>query len=84
MRPDVPDGVEDAVLVQEVGKDLRDRSCRGLIGIGEDNLHRNLSGRRSYYGDCETWRNLSNQAQNHGSTREGHFASCLFPRTSAH
>ena len=54
MRPDVLDGVEDAVLAQGVGKDLRDRSCSGLVGISEDYLNRNLSGRRSWYGDSET------------------------------
>ena len=54
MRPDVLDGVEFAVLVQGEGKDLRDRSCSGLVAIGEDHLNRNLSGRRSCYGDCET------------------------------
>ena len=54
MRPDVLDGVEDVVLVQGVGKDLRDRSCSGLVGISEDYLNRNLSGRRGCYGDSET------------------------------
>ena len=43
VRPDVLDSVEDAVLVQEAGKDLRDRSCSGLIGIGEDHQYRHLS-----------------------------------------
>ena len=46
--------MEDAVFVQGVGKDVRDRSRSGDVGIGEDHLNRNLSERRSSYGDCET------------------------------
>lgn len=54
MRPDVLDGVVDAVLVQGLMEDLRDCGCSGLVGIGEDHLNRNLIGPRGCYVNCET------------------------------
>ena len=83
MRLDVLKSVEDAVLVQGVGKDLRDRSCSGLVRIGEDTLIV-ISADDAVVSAIVRRAEPDEPSATQWKHLRGTFSSCMFPIASVH